>query len=52
MDIILCGGPVGESSRGLVSGCGHLNLWGPPSIQGEPGMWGGVGHIWGALIDE
>jgi len=24
-----------------VSGCGHLCSWGPHSIRGEPGMWGG-----------
>ena len=24
-----------------VSGYGHLSSWGPVSIRGEPGMWGG-----------
>jgi len=24
-----------------ISGYGHLSPWGPLSIRGEPGMWGG-----------
>jgi hypothetical protein len=35
-----------------VSGYGHLSPWGPLSIRGEPGMWGGGSRIPATLIDE
>jgi len=27
-----------------ISGYGHLSPWGPLSIRGEPGMWGGASY--------